>query len=424
MEQRDWVRGDLQGLEIPAHPGALQEGGAAYLTAAFHKTGSLPADNRVTRITRMQRVEGGSTGVKCLLDVDYERAMPTLQRELFVKFSRDFDHPARDRGRVQMAREARFALLSRSPGFPIAVPDCYCADYAASCGTGMLVTRRIHYGAGGVHAHYPKCLDYELGDALPFYRALVLSLARLAAFSHTDQAPASLDIEFPFDRAQLTVGQQSALTQDELAARLERYAAFAGRLPNMVPAHLRHPAFTARLRAEAPRFLSLMHGTDGILSAGQEMIALCHWNANIDNAWFWPDASGELQCGLLDWGNVSRMNLGMGLWGCLSGAELSLWDEHLADLLEAFCCEYHRGGGPVVNPAELERHMTLYALGMGLQWLLDVPAFLQKSLPGLPVDADRRHPDIAGNETARVRLQMMTVFLNRWYHSDIDPLFA
>ena len=30
------------------------------------------------------------------------------------------------------------------------------------------------------------------------------------------------------------------------------------------------------------------------------MIALCHWNANIDNAWFWREPDGALRCGLID----------------------------------------------------------------------------------------------------------------------------
>jgi hypothetical protein len=42
--------------------------------------------------------------------------------------------------------------------------------------------------------------------------------------------------------------------------------------------------------------------------AGQtDYLALCHWNANADNAWFWQDADNALHCGLLDWGCVGQM---------------------------------------------------------------------------------------------------------------------
>ena len=66
-----------------------------------------------------------------------------------------------------------------------------------------------------------------------------------------------------------------------------------------------------------------------------DYVALCHWNANIDNAWFWRDTGG-LHCGLMDWGCVSQMNLGMAIWGAMSGAETALWDEHFDELLDVF----------------------------------------------------------------------------------------
>ena len=43
--------------------------------------------------------------------------------------------------------------------------------------------------------------------------------------------------------------------------------------------------------------------------SARELVAFCHWNANIDNAWFWRDEDGHLACGLMDWGNVGQMNM-------------------------------------------------------------------------------------------------------------------
>jgi hypothetical protein len=60
------------------------------------------------------------------------------------------------------------------------------------------------------------------------------------------------------------------------------------------------------------------------LAGNSDYIALCHWNANVDNAWFYTDAAGELQCGLMDWGCVGRMNVAMAVWGALSAAETAL----------------------------------------------------------------------------------------------------
>jgi len=48
--------------------------GEAFLTEAFRAFGSLAAENRVARITRLVRCPGGSTGDKLFLSVEYERA--------------------------------------------------------------------------------------------------------------------------------------------------------------------------------------------------------------------------------------------------------------------------------------------------------------------------------------------------------------
>jgi hypothetical protein len=72
------------------------------------------------------------------------------------------------------------------------------------------------------------------------------------------------------------------------------------------------------------------------LQSDQKLIALCHWHANIDNAWFRRDDSGVLQCGLLDWGHANQMNVAFALWGCLCTAGLDIWDHHPQMLLVLF----------------------------------------------------------------------------------------
>ncbi len=417
-----WVHGAATDTDIPAHPEALLEGGAPFLTRAFRATGSLAADNSVTAIRRAESFAGGSTGSKLLLDVEYAQHCNSLHDRLFAKFSRAFDNPARDNARLQMRREVRFALLSRQPGFPIRVPTCYCADWEDATGTGLLVTERIAFGEGGIEPHRDKCRDYELDAPLERYRTIVRALGRLAAWDRAGRLPPAAAEDFPFAPDELTVGAQQALTRDELLARVERYRTFATDYPALLPRALREGVFVERLRTEAPVLLDAAPRVLDILMGEPALVALCHWNANIDNAWFWRDGAGELDCGLLDWGNVSRMNVGMALWGCLSGAEVPLWDDHLQDLLALFAREYRDGGGPALAPALLDRHMRLYALLMGVNWLLDVPAYVRRRLPGLPGTADRLHAEIAGDETLRVRLQMLTVFLNLWHHTDIEAL--
>lgn len=132
----DWVPGDILGLQLPAHAEALRSGGETFLTQAFRASGALAADNRVIGITQFKEWLGGGTGSKLLLSVAYERPAPNLPTELFVKFSRNFTDPIRDRAKHHMEPEVRLAALSRSPAFPIAVPICLYADFHRESGRG------------------------------------------------------------------------------------------------------------------------------------------------------------------------------------------------------------------------------------------------------------------------------------------------
>src|SRR5262249_40815037 len=138
----------------------------------------------------------------------------------------------------------------------------------------------------------------------------------------------------------------------QLQSRATRFGEFFAACPQLVPENIRAPELIAKLTAEAPRFLEHQGAIRRYLYSKPELIALCHWNANIDNAWFWRDDQGKVQCGLMDWGRVGQMNVALALWGCLAAAEKALWDEHLDDLLALFVAEYRAAGGPAIDVAE------------------------------------------------------------------------
>jgi hypothetical protein len=149
---------------------------------------------------------------------------------------------------------------------------------------------------------------------------------------------------------------------------------------------------------------------------------LCHWNANVDNAWFWRNAQGELECGLLDWGSVGQMHIAMTLWGCLSGAETEMWNAHLDDLLTLFITEFQASGGPALNLPELKMHLVLYVAMMGLAYLMDAPPRILAEVPNLTDCQSRLDPRLAQSETARTQLLMMTNFLNLWQSRDLGAM--
>jgi hypothetical protein len=422
MSERDWVTGDLSGQKLPAHAEALREGGAAYLTQVFRASGALSADNAVARITQFEDCPGGSTGRKLLLGVAYEKPSPELHTELFVKFSRDFADPIRDRGKVQMESEVRLAAISRASQFPIAVPACYFADYERVSGTGILITQRVAFGVNGVEPHYEKCLDYEMPAPQAHYEALIRALARLAGAHKGGRLPEDAAAQFPFEPDKLDVGVRAPYTVEQVQARVERYAAFADKVPQLLPDNIRSADFIAQLMRDAPRFPSQEAAIKRYLSQQAPYIALCHWNANVDNAWFWRDANGALACGLMDWGHVSQMNVAMALWGALSAAELSLWDNDIDHLLNLFVHEYHDAGGPTLDVAALAFQVDLYIAIMGVAWMLDAPALIEARTPDLILAESRFDARIKANERARNQLQIMSVFLNRWRGRDFGAV--
>jgi hypothetical protein len=415
----DWVIGDHHGLPFPADPAALLTGGASFLTNAFRASGVLQ-ENSVARIRDLREISGGSTGRKVLLSVEYDRPTADLHTDLFVKFSRDLDDPVRDRGKTQMESEVRFASLARAPQFPIAVPGPQFADYHGGSGTGILITERIKFGANGIERQYHKCLDYEMPAPLEHYRALLTALARLAGTHRSGRLPAAQTAHFPLDVQAATVGDRPPLCMERLQRRVNQLAEFIDTHPGLVPAGVGSSEFLTRFADEAPRLARYEDAVADHLAADADYVALCHWNANIDNAWFWRDGDGTLRCGLMDWGCVSQMNLGMALWGAMSGAETEMWDAHLDVLLDLFVAEFQRYGGPRLEPDRLRRHTLLYAAVMGVAWLLDVPALIRKRFDAAPTS--RTDPRIREDESVRAPLQMLSNLLRLWERHQVGEL--
>ena len=422
MKKIDWIQDDNHDLAFPAHGDALISGGAEFLTRAIHASGSLSEENRVTEIVEAREVFGGSTGRKLLLKVSYAKP-ENLHTQLFVKFSRDFDDARRDAARVQMELEVRFALLSQMPAFPITVPTCYFADFHAESGTGILITQCIPYGENGVEPQYEKGLDHTMPDMLDHYRALIRTLAKLAGSHKAGRLGEAVDRYFPFEPEKLTVSARKRYTPEQIAERVERLVEFIRQNPGLFPDHLRTAVFFDRLRDEAPRFQSVSGKVSAVLQSCPEMVALCHWNAHVDNAWFWKE-SGELTCGLMDWGNVSQMNVAVALWGCLSAAELSLWNEHFDELLDEFIAVFKASGGEQLNKAELLRHLQLNVAMMGLAWMLGSPRTILAAEPELAKASDPYDEIITRNERVRSQLLILKAFLNLWERSDMKALIS
>src|SRR5579871_1078081 len=252
----DFVRGDTTDLLIPAQPSALRDAGPPFLTEAFRRFGALGEDNAVARIVAIRPCPGGSTGVKLFLDIEYETPDPALHTRLFVKFSRDFDDVRRDDpGRWEMQPEVPFMWVARLPGFPIAIPRPYFADYDNGTGTGIVITECVPYGEGAIEPHRMKTLDHKtLDDPLAYYRATVTALARLAAAHKSGRLAPDIEARFPFDPVSGSA-DRIRYTPEALRAELAYCFDFAARCPRLLPETVRDPAFESKVAADALRIL-------------------------------------------------------------------------------------------------------------------------------------------------------------------------
>jgi hypothetical protein len=348
-----------------------------------------------------------------LLSVEYAHRAAGLHTDLFVKFSRDFTDGFRDRRRYELEAEVRLAALSRVPNFPIDVPAAYFADFNRESGTGLLITQRIAFGVGRIEPIRPKCRDHELADPFAYYRAIITTLARLAAAHKSGRLASHVSEHFPFDPAVAAAEDPIPWDESQLRESITRYGAFAVRCPQLLPAHVTTPAFLEGLERDAVRFLHHEREVKQFLHSNGDFIALCHYNANIDNAWFWRDEIGVLRCGLLDWGRVRQMNVAYALWGCLCAADLEIWTR-LDELLTLFADELYACGGPRLEVAELRLHVHCYAATMGLATLIQAPALVASRLPEALTASGPLDPVFAKDEVVRGFLHVFTSFLHLW----------
>ena len=416
----DFVTGDATGLAIPAHGAALLAAGPDFLTQAFRRFGAIAPDDGVARILGLEPCAGGSTGAKFFLSLELASGP---RHTLFLKFSRDFADERRDWQRTEMESEARFVALSRRPGFPVRVPRGWFADYHAASGTGVVITECIAYGEGGIEPHRRKCLDWQtMADPPAYYRATVSALGRLAGTHKAGRLAADVGELFPWN-PETGSADPIRYTADELDAELERCFAFARDCPRLLPDEVREPAFLAQMRREAHRVREAESVIRDALVSNPALIALNHWNAHIDNCWFWRE-DGQLHCGLIDWGRVGQITFGAALWGGLSAAHHDVWNHHLDDLLGHFLREYAAAGGPPVALEDLRLHLNLHMAAMGVARVLAFPEIIRFRLPQCGQASGPRDAMFESVDPARNCLSVYTVFLQYWRRHPFDTAIA
>jgi hypothetical protein len=143
---------------------------------------------------------------------------------------------------------------------------------------------------------------------------------------------------------------------------------------------------------------------------------------NLDNAWFWRDGAGVLQAGLLDWGSVSQMNLAQSFFGMICAAETDFLDAHEGELIALLLDEYRRLGGPAVDRDAFVLSLRLSMALLGVAWMLDAPALIEREVPGIGEVVHRTDPRLRDNFLARAQLQLLVVLFSAWRRANIGDV--
>lgn len=417
------VTGEETGTAFPTTIESFRKVGADFLTRAFHAVGTLPADDRVTAITRADEFVGGGMGRKLLLDVEYEKG-EGLARRLFVKFPLDEGHPQREIFTWPMRAEVRFYLLSIRTQLPVAIPTAYFADFNSEALCGILITERIPYGEGNVEPALEKCQDFRLDDQFERYLVVSQANAALAGEHRAGKLGPTIAEKFPFPGPKQLAGERFPHAQADVDLRIERLRAYAARAPHLLPKDFATPEFLDRFARETSLVLQHQDMIYGYLNSAADFIGLCHWNINIDNAWFWRDAQDRLGVGFLDWGSAGQMNIARAFWGMICAAELDLMDEKRDALMAAFVEQYRAAGGPNIS---LEEFRFMYRLAISVDafhWMIDAPAIVETHLPDYHTVQDRYDPRLQEVFLARAQQHILTVMLNEFSSAKVEDMIA
>ena len=413
---RNVAPGDHYGLDFPIGVDLLGEFSARFLTEAFRAAGSIAPDNRVTEIMKLEPIVLMGASERAFLTVAYAKPEPGLHTELFVKFPpQDTDYKfglsVMSHGEVEMAR------LSGQRTLPMPVAKTYFADYCSATTNYILITERIAYGAAPIEPAYRKGRDHQVEDVAGHYRVLAKALAGLVAAHKTGALGYDLEEIFPFARA---ARDFHPIATPE--ANMDRLIDFIGRIaPHLFPAEATAAAFLKQWREDVLFGLAHTDAVSAYLHGQVDYTGLCHPNLNIDNAWYWRDASGALQAGLIDWGGVGQMSIAQAFCGMLMMPDPDMYLELRRDVMAAFIAEYAAKGGLTLDPDELlfQYKAALFSSAIGT-----IVGVVAGYLPGFPeanykTMKDRYDPRLQESGLAAA-VVWIDVILREWLE-DLTP---
>lgn len=433
-------KGMLYDLEFPWSAQELEKMGAAWLTKAFHAAGTLGKDNRVTKVTvdKKINVNHGNNGGKFLFTVEYAKSVGlNLHTKLFAKV------PYPLKGDTQTDRLS--SSVNKQPmeffeintyrlfeaAFPTHVPKYYYGDISNETSNFILIMEQVPYGdmaglevkatkgpptkykprkPGEVEGPYTKCKDFQLaGPDRDYYMVIFTKFAMIAGqhknggFGSDDLLENNLNKLFldPADyeawgmSPDWSTGENPRTLKPKVDTAMKFFSITAKAL---FPDYVTKPQFQGKFRRTILKVSAYQQEINYWKFQDRLYVALTHGNLNIDNAYFWRDASGDLDCGILDFGGFGETSVPERMWWCLNCAQFENIRQNLDGFILTYCEVYKKFTGAEVDPAKMRKMLLISAIQNCMFMITAIPNTLRQC-PAKEWVAikDRHHPKIADN---------------------------
>lgn len=386
--------GEHFGIIFPHSMELFQEMGVEFLNDAFHLAGTLPEDNSVVALKEVIGLSldpsageaMGGAGQKLLLRVEYAKPNPDLHTELFVKIPHPFTTKNQrwqvscrdlcDEGEIMFNRVVASAL-------PFLTPKYYFGDINRTTTNCCLITEKLNmakewkpladFEPMEIFPAMTKNKDYTLPEkGKPMYLALGKAMGRLAGAYHSGVLGPKEEMERLFFGLTQEVKEcwghgwpPKWHTDASMRERLKDAAAanankthqmcevaidfMTNVAPQLFSEELKDKVFLRRFVKEAVEVAQYEVEINTYMGHDPAFMSLVHGNLQIDNAYYWKNAEGEVVAGLLDWGGVSFDNAVTSMARNWCGAEPEVMDEIDEQILENFVKELERTGGPRIT---------------------------------------------------------------------------
>mmetsp|Transcript_95623 Transcript_95623/g.214081 ORF Transcript_95623/g.214081 Transcript_95623/m.214081 type:complete len:727 (+) Transcript_95623:113-2293(+) len=422
------------------------EYGAEWLTKAFHAAGTLPKENRVAKLLEVKELPvsgfdaAGGAAMKMFLTVEYETPDPELHTELFVKYPYQYEEHPSSRQETSGYSDIDGAECDVSRrlihSFPFRTPKYYFSDTCRDTTNWILITEKILYGKRGrvengkivdqaefkPYEILPTCGKYQdwlLPNPSEFYMCLFRACGRLAAWDKCGRFDHFLGPHPTYDQAtylrnssrQAQPVQMKETLKATVSKMMDKGIEFVTRtVKNIASKEMQNIDKLRKMKEELVEMAPYFTDLSGFFQASDSnFIGACHANLQADNAYFWRDEYGDLDCGCLDWGAFGRMPYPGNFLGCLSGASPVDMMEHEEGILQVWVDEHARCGGPKLSLEEvLLRYRLCYITFIydSCQW---IERDILKNVTAEELMAMSGELDPAFQDKFRVRCRTMTV---------------